>query len=716
MASMRSWLTICLCSCLVLSCYSTPDIQEEFKKTVLDKTEDVRTSIRHSLLTSIPAQHQNKKVSNVLPEDKIRQLEEFLADIQSRVATKEEIFASLAVNDLALHSKSGLGNIGLLDFVEALMKGIMSALEVNMQDIFVALVTPLVDLAVAMSPLPEYQYTSTIMDGSQEMRYIEETFENWGSTLLANVTVRTFFPRTVAGIQNIVKAAGKEGARVRASATRHTFNPWLWGVESNLQPGTQGHNVDYVIAMLPLEISDHLAYARDHGSWPEDSDLVYIEGPLDIWEEEGKKHAAVKFGASTLNLHYYDWALANNWTMPANTIMHYMSIGGVALGTCHGGGIGHQTIADRIIEMEIVDSNGELQVINDPQHLKVAAGSMGMLGVVTSITYKLDEMSYARYQPQHAEGGITAVLPPPGEPVPEETITHLTHYYSEFIQYPGHHGAPGLLWLQTWDNLGRAEDAVTIIDHTEDEFERATIFLEDVGNKAFKTILEYFNSEEYLYWLFGWMSGQAANIAMMDFDEPIVTTATEAMHFQRGLHYLTVKAAELIVPIPELENGEPDWRIVQEVVYDLKSVHDDFLSRDLYPNDLAMEARMMAGSELLMAAQYGNKYSLAIEVASSPLVPEHLWEEFKNAIAANWKNYYDREGNQLKVRPHWAKEVPHQVGDQDIYEYMREVYSDQIPAFVEGMKDVMKFSSTNITATLNMFSTKYLENIFEGYF
>ena len=68
------------------------------------------------------------------------------------------------------------------------------------------------------------------------------------------------------------------------------------------------------------------------------------------------------------------------------------------------------------------------------------------------------------------------------------------------------------------------------------------------------------------------------------------------------------------------------------------------------------------------------------------------------------------------MRPHWAKEVPHQVGEQDIYEYMREVYSDQIPAFVEGMKDVMRFSNTNITTTLNMFSTKYLENIFEGHF
>ena len=40
-------------------------------------------------------------------------------------------------------------------------------------------------------------------------RYIEETFDNWGSTLLANVTVRTFFPRTVAGVQSIVMSAAR---------------------------------------------------------------------------------------------------------------------------------------------------------------------------------------------------------------------------------------------------------------------------------------------------------------------------------------------------------------------------------------------------------------------------------------------------------------------------------------------------------------------------
>ena len=83
------------------------------------------------------------------------------------------------------------------------------------------------------------------------------------------------------------------------------------------------------------------------------------------------------------------------------------------------------------------------------------------------------------------------------------------------------------------------------------------------------------------------------------------------------------------MPIPLLDNGEYDFRIVQEVVYDMKRVHDDFVSRGLHPVDYAFEARMMSGSELYMSSQYGNSASLAIEVAASSLIPEHVWVDFK---------------------------------------------------------------------------------------
>jgi len=555
------------------------------------------------------------------------------------------------------------------------------------------------------------------MDGEGEMRYIEETFDNWGSTLLTNVTVRTFFPRTVRGIQNIVRMAAKEGRRVRASATRHTFNPWLWGLESEMQPGEGGQNVHYIISMIPQEVSDHLAYARDFGTWPEDSELVFIEGPLRVWKgEEGGMKAAVRFGAATLNKHYTEWALAHNWTLPFNTIMHYMTMGGVMMGTCHGGGIRHGTMGDRLLEVQYVDAAGQLITLSDPDHLAVFGGSMGMLGIVTSLTYELDEMTYARFWPQQVDGGYPAIVPPPGQSVPNQTIQWMNHYYSEFIQYPTHHNAGGVLWKNTWDNLGRAEDAVTpLIDHVEDEFQRDYTFLEDVCVRLFKTLLEHFPAEDYLYWVFGYAVGQFSKLAMKDWPEPVTTTALEAMHFQRGLHYLSVRAAEMIVPIPEMEDGSPDWDVVQQVLYDLVEVLAEYERNELYPVDLAIEDRFMAGTKMLLGAQYGNTYTLAIEVTSSPMVKQDLWEEFKVSVATNWDNYYDRQGNKLAVRPHWAKEFPREAAGVGINQYMARVYSHQLELYVEGVKRLMEETGGDLTSTLSMFSTKYMDKLMVDY-
>ena len=73
----------------------------------------------------------------------------------------------------------------------------------------------------------------------------------------------------------------------------------------------------------------------------------------------------------------------------------------------------------------------------------------------------------------------------------------------------------------------------------------------------------------------------------------------------------------------------------------------------LIGQDYAFEARLVAGSDLLMSAQYGqqtnvmtffviehhlgNTVSLAIEMASSDLVPQHVWDEFK--VCARYSDY-----------------------------------------------------------------------------
>jgi hypothetical protein len=72
-----------------------------------------------------------------------------------------------------------------------------------------------------------------------------------------------------------------------------------------------------------------------------------------------------------------------------------VTIGGVNGPICHGAGLSHKTLSDYVRRIEYVDCNGQLQTVNDPVHIKAAAGAFGLLGVVTHITFELDAMTYA---------------------------------------------------------------------------------------------------------------------------------------------------------------------------------------------------------------------------------------------------------------------------------------------------------------------------------
>ena len=57
--------------------------------------------------------------------------------------------------------------------------------------------------------------------------------------------------------------------------------------------------------------------------------------------------------------------------------------------------------------------------------------------------------------------------------------------------------------------------------------------------------------------------------------------------------------------------------IFVQVVYDIKRTHEEFRSRGLYPVDYAFEARMMAGSDMVMSAQYGKSMSISMLLRES---------------------------------------------------------------------------------------------------
>jgi hypothetical protein len=170
---------------------------------------------------------------------------------------------------------------------------------------------------------------------------------------------------------------------------------------------------------------------------------------------------------------------------------------------------------------------------------------------------------------------------------------------------------------------------------------------------------------------------------------------------------------QLNIPIPDDGEGNPDWTIIQKAWWDCQDLIKSYEAQDLYPMDYAMEMRLLSDSDMLLAPYYGNKHgTVSVEICSSALVPKDVWEDFKVDLATVWSKYKDHKDQPLKMRPHWAKELPLSVGGQDITEYLRQVYSDQMGPFVTTFNNILIQNGGNLTDTKMRFSTKYLDTFF----
>jgi len=119
---------------------------------------------------------------------------------------------------------------------------------------------------------------------------------------------------------------------------------------------------------------------------------------------------------------------------------------------------------------------------------------------------------------------------------------------------------------------------------------------------------------------------------------------------------MRVRDMEFQIPIPPLaaDPSKPDFSIVRRAWWDvINIVYEDAAS----PMRLAMELRIMGGSDILMAPQYGNQHGTAsIEVLTIPdAVTDEEWQPFMQKVCDTWMGY-EVDGVRLNVRPHWAKE------------------------------------------------------------
>lgn len=565
-----------------------------------------------------------------------------------------------------------------------------------------------------------------------ELDSSDGVLENWGE----NVSFKpkyTFVPKTKQGISNIVKWASEQNLKIRVSGYRHTWNP------------VYPDDGQILISLLGLDYvdSNKASYVVDGntGAGDELRTIAFVPGAVE------SDKILVKVGGAVTNdelrdfcLHRRDPFRGRFWAIPSNTILVENTFSGTISSICHGAGYQNQTLSDLVEEIEFVNAKGELQVVNkqsQPEQMKAAAGSFGLLGVITSITLKLDPMGYALTDPKLVK--LAKAIPPPAgtrlEDMPyrlrkdlgikdqqsldtiiaensDQFFAHCTDYYSEWFWFI----LTDDCWMNTW-NKDAPENNRKNYEEWLEVGEQIYSHLKSWLQIGMTSFVELFNKDslklpsppfqEYFV--------RCSNdvITGMLSTNPHTLPLPEALHFQQGIRHHKVRDVEIEIPVPLNREGQPDWTICQKAWWDaIYAIYRHLGDTETLPVNLTLEMRIMGGSNITMAAQRGNHYTCSIEVLSTMLVPHRDWKAMAEKIIALWISYTDSENNPLNIRTHWAKEWHGlQFDGKDSDNFVRETYRDAIPEFKQQLSEIAAAGGYSLDDMQQMFSNTLWDKI-----
>ena len=554
-------------------------------------------------------------------------------------------------------------------------------------------------------------------------------FLNWGMTVRNRPRV-IFFPRTRVGVCNIVKWAASQNLRVRCAAYRHTWTDLY---------GETGH---VLICLLPLHMVEDLP--ADIPVAPDDNDFTQIV--------ESQGHCRV--GASVTNEQFRRWCEDpkggnQKWCLPSSVVMVEVTLVGTILPMCHGAGLRHQAVSDLVTEIEFVNARGEIQVINQRPLLLVAAGSFGLIGIVTSVTVKLQPMTFAVMKPIQQPLAIAIpLLSPvqsrffqtspfpnatlPAELVSQKTITTIQQdqeefekrcldYYSEWFWFPYQKNA----WVHTWNDDGLAANVVEYPSPWQSFLQWGQAWMAEAVTNSLAFGLLSGHTQGFLF-------GTAAMTFLPDVNRDdefikkekeneeaeekkgergITALLSNALHFRRGIANTRVRDFEAEIPIPALETDStrPDWTICNRAFWDAIAL---VYASPEGPMRVSLEMRITGGSPMILAPQHGNRFgTCAIEVLTTQNTPYDEWKSFMQRLLDVWTSYKDAEGRPLNVRLHWCKEWQNLQfrGKPILQHYKEEAYATQLPLFRNTLMEIE--GSTTTEEVQKRFSNPLLDQL-----
>jgi L-gulonolactone oxidase len=397
-----------------------------------------------------------------------------------------------------------------------------------------------------------------------------ERWENWAGNLYCSCNVVA--PRSLEQLCEVVKHAAGSGGRLRAAGGSYSWSPLVLSGDT-----------DTIVRMDQLDR------------------VLHFDNRTGAVEVE----CGVRIKALT------SAAAAHGLTVVTPTLFPKPTIGGAIAVGAHGTDFRNGGIEDRILEMKIVDAQGDVRVVTwNDLDMGAAKVALGTLGLMYSVTLQLE--------PQYDVATEIRLLP-------------VKQVLAEFDDLQASCGFLEMFWFPFQKNMW-----VYMMDRTTAPRDRKTWWTRLKRNV--NTGVQNVASQR----LIPWLARHAPQLtpvlntiaSRLAFHEGLtVQTASDAFHFQRAY----AKCWEMEYAVPAADAARV-WR-------DGIALVEHYAASALHPVNLALHGRFTGASSAWIAPNYGRP-TCYIDVTTAAGTPH--WRDFFGELEKQWIAIPG-------ARPHWGK-------------------------------------------------------------
>ena len=169
------------------------------------------------------------------------------------------------------------------------------------------------------------------------------------------------------------------------------------------------------------------------------------------------------------------------------------------------------------------------------------------------------------------------------------------------------------------------------------------------------------------------------------------------------------RVLEFSFPILSGPGGSWDLAPVQAAVWEALDVAQALRAEGRDGLTDHLDLRLVAPSPLALSPTPlapGVVAWACVALAATTTTPAEHWEALVDRVVARWANHT------LLPRPHWGKEVPAMVGEEEAVAYLRRAYARELPGVVAAMGALVGGQGGGLQDTANIFGTPFTRQLF----